>query len=318
METTNQTNTKTEPAKQQQNATRQKITPFLWFDGKAQEAAKFYVSIFKNSKIVTMKPWGEGSPFPKEQIMNATFDLDGQQFYAFDAGPMFKFNPSISFFVICETVEETDTVWQKLVEGGNVMMALDKYDWSEKYGWLQDRFGISWQVSFGKISDVGQKFTPSFLFTGEQHGKAEEAINFYTSVFDNSSVGGILKYAAGDNDVEGTVKHAQFSLNKQMFMAMDSSGPHGFIFNEAISLFVSCKTQEEIDYFWQKLTAGGGQESMCGWLKDKFGLSWQIVPPVLGELLADKNPAKAGKVMHAMMKMKKIIIADLENAYEQV
>jgi predicted 3-demethylubiquinone-9 3-methyltransferase (glyoxalase superfamily) len=317
METTNQTITKTEPGKQQHNSTSQKITPFLWFDGKAEEAAKFYVSIFKNSKIVTMKPWGEGSPFPKEQIMNATFELDGQQFYAFDAGPQFKFNPSISFFVVCETEAETDDVWQKLVDGGNVMMALDKYDWSKKYGWLQDCFGISWQVSYGKISDVGQKFTPSLLFTGEQHGKAEAAVNFYTSVFDNSSITGILKYTAGENQAEGTVKHAQFSLSGQIFMAMESM-PHPFIFNEAISFFVSCKTQEEIDYFWQKLTAEGGQESMCGWLKDKFGVSWQIVPPVLGELLADKDPAKAKRVMQAMMQMKKIIIADLEKAYEQV
>ncbi len=302
----------------------QKIIPFLWFDGKAEEAAKFYVSIFSqrdtsanNSKIVTMKPWGEGSPFPKEQIMNATFELDGQQFYAFDAGPQFKFNPSISFFVVCETEAETDDVWQKLVDGGNVMMTLDKYDWSEKYGWLQDRFGISWQVSFGKISDVGQKFTPSLLFTKENAGKAEKAINFYTSVFDNSSISGILKYSAGEHDVEGTVKHAQFSLGGQMFMAMDSSGPHSFVFNEAISLFVSCKNQEEIDYFWQKLTSDGGQESMCGWLKDQFGVSWQIVPPVLLELHADKDPAKAGRVMQAMMKMKKIIIADLEKAYKE-
>ncbi len=317
METTNQTKTKTEPAKQQQNATRQKITPFLWFDGKAEEAAKFYVSIFKNSKIVTMKSWGEGIHFPKEQIMTATFELDGQQFYAFDAGPMFKFNPSISFFVICETENETDTIWQKLSEGGMVMMALDKYDWSEKYGWLQDRFGISWQISLGKISDVGQKLTPSLLFTKENAGKAEKAVNFYTSVFDNSSITGILKYASGEHDVEGTVKHAQFSLNGQMFMAMDSSGAHAFIFNEAISFFLTCKTQKEIDYFWNKLTADGGQESMCGWLKDQFGISWQIVPPVLGEMLSDKDSAKAGRVMQAMMKMKKIIIADLENAYKQ-
>ncbi len=293
----------------------QKITPFLWFDGKAEEAIKLYTSIFKNSKIVSISYWGDGSPFPKEQVMNATFKLDGQEFYAFDAGPQFKFNPSISFFVVCETEHETDTVWQKLVEEGTVLMALDKYDWSAKYGWLQDRYGISWQISQGNISDVGQKFTPSLLFTGEQHGKAEAAINFYTSIFDNSSITGILKYTAGDNDAEGTVKHAQFSLNKQVFMVMDSSQPDTFKFNEAISLFVKCETQIEIDYFWDKLTAGGGQESMCGWLKDKFGLSWQIVPPVLVELLSDKDPAKAERVMQAMMQMKKIIIADLQKAH---
>lgn len=294
----------------------QKITPFLWFDGKAKEAATFYTSVFSNSKIVTMKPWPEGSPFPSDQIMNATFELNGQQFYAFDAGPMFKFNPSISFYVVCETMEETDSIWQKLAEGGNVMMSLDKYDWSEKYGWLQDRFGISWQVSFGKIGDVGEKFTPSFLFTGEQHGKAQAAINFYTSVFENSSISGILKYGAGEQEPEGTVKHAQFNINGQTFMVMDSSAPHNFKFNEAISFFVSCKTQEEVDHFWEKLSAGGSK-SRCGWLKDPFGISWQIVPDALLKLISDPDRIKAKRVMNAMMKMDKLIIADLETAYQQ-
>lgn len=153
----------------------QKITPFLWFDGKAEEAIKLYTSVFKNSKIININYWAEGSPFPKDQVMTGTFELDGQKFYAFDAGPQFKFT-------------------------------------------------------------------------------------------------------------------------------------------EAISFFVNCETQDEIDHFWNKLTADGGQESMCGWLKDKFGVSWQIVPPVLGQLLGDKDQAKSGRVMQAMMKMKKIIIADLEKA----
>lgn len=155
----------------------QKITPFLWFDGKAEAAIKLYTSVFKNSKIINITYWGEGSPFPKGQVMNGTFELDGQKFYAFDAGPQFKFT-------------------------------------------------------------------------------------------------------------------------------------------EAISFYVNCETQEEIDHFWNKLTTDGGQESMCGWLKDKFGVSWQIVPPVLGQLLSDKDPAKSGRVMQAMMKMKKIVIADLEKAAE--
>lgn len=155
----------------------QKITPFLWFDGKAEEAIKLYTSLFKNSKIININYWGEGSPFPKEQVMTGTFELDGQRFYAFDAGPQFKFT-------------------------------------------------------------------------------------------------------------------------------------------EAMSFFVSCETQEEIDHFWNKLTADGGQESRCGWLKDKFGISWQIIPTVLMELMADKDLAKAGRAMQAMMKMNKIIIADLQKASE--
>lgn len=295
----------------------QKITPFLWFDGKAEEAATFYTSLFKNSRIVKMNYWGEGTPFPKDQVMTGVFELDGFQFYAFDAGPQFKFNPAISFFVVCETKEETGKLWQQLSEGGTVLMALDKYDWSEAYGWVQDRFGISWQISLGKISDAGQKITPALLFTGGSHGKAEEAVKLYTSLFDNSSINGILKYAAGENEPEGTVKHAQFKLSGETFMVMDSSYPHQFQFNEAISFFVSAKTQDEIDFYWNKLTADGGEESMCGWLKDKFGVSWQIIPPVLMELMSSKDKVKAGKAMQAMMKMKKIIIADLENATKE-
>jgi predicted 3-demethylubiquinone-9 3-methyltransferase (glyoxalase superfamily) len=316
MEVITETNPKAETV-QPYKPRGQKITPFLWFDGKAEEAAKFYTSVFNNSEITTLTPWPEGGPFPKGQIRNATFTLDGQQFYAFDAGPMFKFNPSVSFFVVCESGEETDSVWQQLADGGTVMMPLDKYDWSEKYGWVQDRFGISWQVSLGKMDDVGQKFTPSFLFPNSNPGKAEAAVHFYTSIFPESSVAGILKYAAGENGIEGTVKHAQFNLGGQVFMAMDSAKPQPFVFNEAISFFVSCKTQGEVDHYWQKLTANGGQESRCGWLKDSFGVSWQIVPETLGRLMNDPDPVKSQRVMQAMMKMGKIIIADLEKAYEQ-
>ena len=154
----------------------QKITPFLWFDGKAEEAIKLYTSVFKNSKIINISYWAKGSPFPENQVMTGVFELDGQKFYAFDAGPQFKFT-------------------------------------------------------------------------------------------------------------------------------------------EAISFYVNCETQEEIDHFWNKLTTDGGQESMCGWLKDKFGVSWQIVPPILGEMLTDKDNAKAGRVMQAMMGMKKLNIAELKKAY---
>ena len=122
------------------------------------------------------------------------------------------------------------------------------------------------------------------------------------------------KYEKGEHDVEGYIKHAQFTLNGQVFACMDSSGPHPFVFSEAVSLFVDCNTQQEIDHLWDKLTANGGSESMCGWLKDPFGVSWQIIPRVLGEGLGSEDKAKAGRVMQAMMQMKKIVIADLEKA----
>jgi predicted 3-demethylubiquinone-9 3-methyltransferase (glyoxalase superfamily) len=246
------------------------------------------------------------------------FSLDGQKFNALNGGPQFKFNPSVSFYVTCETETETDAVWQKLSEGGMALMPLERYDWSEKYGWVQDRFGLSWQISLGKLEDTGhQKFTPSLLFTGMQRGRAAEAVRFYTSLFDSSSITGIMHYGAGEPGPEGTVKHAQFSLCGQTFMAMDHPMEEPFTFNEAISFVVNCNTQNEVDFFWEKLTADGGEESMCGWLKDKFGVSWQIVPEALPRLLSDPNPAVAQTAMAAMMQMRKIVIADLQKTNEQ-
>jgi predicted 3-demethylubiquinone-9 3-methyltransferase (glyoxalase superfamily) len=198
-----------------------------------------------------------------------------------------------------------------LAEQGAVLMPLNKYDWSEKYGWVQDRFGISWQLSLGKMEDVGQVYTPTLMFTGEQHGKAEKAITHYTSIFPKASIKGILHYEENDNDVEGTVKHAQFTIADTVFMAMDSSMSDQFTFNEAISFVVDCKDQEEIDYYWNKLSEGGS-EGQCGWLKDKFGVSWQIVPAGLGELMGD--PQRADRVIKAFMQMKKFDVEKLVNA----
>lgn len=280
---------------------KKSIYPCLWFDGKAKEAANFYTSVFNRSKITSGND------------IVVTFESSGQKFMCLNGGPQFVINPSISFFVVCETPEEVDAAWSKLVDGGSVLMALGKYDWSEKYGWVQDRFGVNWQLSYGKMEDVGQKFTPTLMFTGRRHGKAEEAVHHYTSVFRNSSIVGIMKYSDNDTDVEGTVKHAQFKLGDNVFMAMDSSMDHEFSFNEGISLVVECENQQEIDYFWDTLTREG-EESMCGWLKDKYGVSWQIIPEVLNQLMSD--PERSGAVAQAFLQMKKFDIAKLMQAYE--
>lgn len=298
-----------------------KITSCLWFDGNAEDAANFYTSIFNNSKVGQVARYDEASAKasgqPAGSVLTIEFEIDGHNFLALNGGPVFKLNPSISFFVMLEEEKEVDNLWNKLVDGGLVMMDLQKYDWSEKYGWVQDKFGLSWQISLGNKADVGQTITPSLLFVGKQNGRAEEAINLYTSLFDNSTVTGILKYAAGEGQPEGTVKHAQFSLNGQTFMVMDNAGDHNFEFNEAISFIVNCENQEEVDYFWNKLTSDGGAESMCGWLKDKFGVSWQITPTILPRYLTDKDPKKSQAVMKAMLQMKKIDIAILEKAYKE-
>ena len=278
------------------------IHPCLWYDGNAKAAADFYCSLFPGSKITADTP------------MVVNFELNGQKFMGLNGGPMFKPNPSVSFFITNESDDEINELWKQLSEGGKVMMALDKYDWSEKYGFVQDQFGLAWQIMKGKFSDVNQKITPSFLFVGNNFGKAEAAVKFYAEVFPQSSINGILLYQENEGPAAGTVKHSQFTLDKKVFMAMDGFGPHEFAFNEAISFVVECKDQQEIDYYWNTLTADGGQESQCGWLKDKFGVSWQIIPAILGKLMS--NPATSQKVMAAFMKMKKFDIATLEKVAE--
>jgi predicted 3-demethylubiquinone-9 3-methyltransferase (glyoxalase superfamily) len=278
---------------------RNPIYTCLWFDGKAKEAAELYCSVFPNSVITSENP------------MVVVVESSGHKFMLLNGGPHFTLNPSVSFFVVCESFEEVDKSWQWLMEGGSVLMPLDKYDWSEKYGWVQDKFGVNWQLSLGKIQDLGQKITPTLMFTNAQAGKAEEAIQFYTSVFEESSVIGIMRYSASDPDVEGTVKHAQFKLGNRVFMAMDSSFSHAFNFNEAISFVVDCETQEEIDYYWDKLSAVPEAEQ-CGWLKDQFGVSWQIVPSILGKLMSD--PSRSQRVINVFMQMKKFDIEKLLEA----
>lgn len=277
------------------------IHPCLWYDGNAKEAAVFYCSVFPNSKITTDTP------------MVVNFYLNGQKFMGLNGGPQYKFNPSVSFFVISESDEEINELYARLSEGGKIMMPLDKYDWSERYGFFQDKFGLAWQIMKGKYSDVNQKITPCLLFVGDNYGKAEAAVKYYASLFPQSAISGILLYQENEGEqVAGKVKHSQFILDEKVFMAMDGFGNHEFVFNEAISFVVECKNQEEIDYYWERLTANGGKESKCGWLTDPFGVSWQIVPANIGELMS--TPEKAQRLMPAIMQMRKLDIGLLERA----
>lgn len=274
------------------------LHPCLWFDGKAKEAATLYSTVVKNSRILSDTP------------MVAIFELNGKKIMGLNGGPMFQINPSISFSLLCASLEETNEAWNKLLEGGSVLMGIDKYPWSERYGWLKDKFGMTWQISVCRGDDPKQTLTPSMLFTGANFGRAGEAIHFYSSVFSNSATTTLVNYPEGNANA-GAVMYAEFNLSGYPLIAMDGPGEHAYTFNEAVSLVVNCDTQEEIDYFWGKLTEGGS-ESRCGWLKDKFGVSWQIVPTVLGKLMTD--PERAPRVMEAFMKMSKFDIAALLNA----
>lgn len=296
-----------------QNAAGQKITPFLWFDKEAGEAAKLYASLFKDSKITDVTTL-RGTPSGTVEIVAAEFF--GQGFSLFSAGPLFKFTPAVSFLIACGTKEEVDILWKTLSEKGKTMMELGEYPFSGRYGWVQDRYGVSWQVMFMGNRAFKQRITPTLMFTGGNWGKAEEAIRFYASVFKKAAIGEILRYGKDEApDQETSVKHASFTLEGQGFAAMDSARVHGVAFNEAISFTVTCKTQKEIDHYWQKLSADPAAEQ-CGWLKDKYGVSWQIVPSMLNGMLKDKDPKKAARVTEAFLKMKKFNIAALKRAYQ--
>lgn len=291
----------------------EKITPHLWFDNNAEEAAKFYTSIFKDSKLKNVTTL-HNTPSGTVEIF--TVEVLGQEFTLISAGPLFKFNPSVSFLVACSTKEEVDGLWKKLSEGGTALMDLGEYPFSEKYGWMQDKYGLSWQIMFMGDHKIKHRIIPTLMFVGKQYGKAEEAINFYSSVFGNARVGDILRYSKGEEpDKDGTVKHASFMLEDQDFAAMDSAREHNFAFNEAISFMVHCNTQKEIDYYWEKLSAYPEAEQ-CGWLKDKYGLSWQIVPNIMDEMLKDTDEKKIAHVTEAFLQMKKLDIAKLKEAYE--
>lgn len=289
-----------------------KITPHLWFDTQAKEAAELYTSAFEGS---AMKDVTVLHNTPSGSVDIVTIELAGQEFTLLNAGPYFKFTPAVSFLVACSTAEEVNALWAKLSQGGMALMGLDRYPFSERYGWTQDRFGVSWQVML-REGPIGQKITPVLMFTGDVAGKAEEAIGFYVSVFDDAEVGDALRYGPGEEpDREGTIKYASFQLEGQRFSAMDSAHPHGFTFNEAISLMVHCDTQEEIDRYWSSLSAVP-QAEQCGWLKDRYGLSWQIVPTRMDEMLKANDPQKLARVTEAFLKMKKFDLATLEKAYE--
>ncbi|MEX0720038.1 MAG: VOC family protein [Balneolaceae bacterium] len=298
---------------------QQKITPNLWFDNQAEEAAEFYISVFgEGSGITNITRYSEeGQEIHGRSagsVMTVEFELAGYKFIGLNGGPHFTFTPAISFYVTYETEEEVDNIWRKLSGSGTTLMELDKYDWSEKYGWVQDKYGLTWQISLGKLEDVGQKITPSLMYVDE-NGRAEEAVNLYTSIFNNSDITGILHYGAGQNQPEGSVMHSQFSLNDEVFMAMDTSPEHAdYTFNEAVSLHINCESQEEIDYIWENFSADTKAEQ-CGWLKDKFGVSWQVVPTALYQMLEDKDEEKVKRVTRAMLQMKKLDIKKLQEAY---
>jgi len=283
----------------------QRITPHLWYDKEAKEAAALYTSLFDHSRIKNATTLHDT---PSGSVDLVSIELAGQEFALISAGPYFKFNPSVSFLVSCATKDEVDALWGELSKGGQTLMEIGEYPFAKRYGWTQDRFGLSWQLIYGNPRDMHQKITPVIMFTDQQSGKAEEAIRFYMSVFENSEIGTIAR--RDDNGIN----FADFALEGQRFAAMDSPSPNGFTFNEAISFIVNCETQQEIDDYWEKLSADPRAEQ-CGWLKDRYGLSWQVTPTAMNRMLASGDEKRIARVTKAFLQLKKFDLAKLEEAY---
>lgn len=298
----------------------QKIIPHLWFDKEAKQAAEFYATVFPESKVTSVNTIKDT---PSGDCDIVSFTVWGLEFQSISAGPTFKINPSISFMVnfdpsrLPNARELLDEVWNKLSDGGQVMMPLDKYPFSERFGYIQDKFGVSWQLILtNPEGEPRPSIIPTLLFVGDSFGKAEEAGDFYLSVFKDAKRGTMQKYGADHGpNTEGTVMFSDFTLENQWFVAMDGAGTHNFAFNEAVSLIVKCDTQEEIDYYWEKLSAVPESEQ-CGWLKDKFGVSWQIVPTEMDAMMSGGDKEKMNRVTQAFLKMKKFDIAKLREAAE--
>jgi predicted 3-demethylubiquinone-9 3-methyltransferase (glyoxalase superfamily) len=193
-------------------------------------------------------------------------------------------------------------------------MPLGEYSFSKRYGWVQDRYGLSWQLMLVDNVQTVQKITPNLLFSNDVCGKAEEALKYYMNIFKDSEIGFISRYKAGEaSSSKAQVNYAAFKLCGVAFSAMDNAFDVDFSFNEAFSLIVNCKDQQEIDYFWDRLSAFPEAEQ-CGWLKDKFGVSWQIVPENFDEVMIKGSRDEIRRITNAFLKMKKIDIETLENA----
>jgi len=271
------------------------IYPCIWFDNNGQEAANFYCSVFNNAKLLQSNP------------IVTTFEAGGLKFMLLNGGPKYKVTPAVSYFVYCNGEAEINRLYDVLKEGGTVLMPLDKYDWSPRYAWVQDRYGVNWQLDVEEINNA-QKIVPNLLFVNEKMGRVKEARDYYMTIFPNSMQLMEMAHPPASGLPDGALLFTQFKLNGFIMNAMSSTMQHDYDFTPGNSFVVECDTQEEIDQLWEVL-GNNGRYDMCGWLADQFGVSWQIVPSVLSELMS--NPEKGPRVIQAFLKMQKFDIQTL-------
>lgn len=274
------------------------IFPCIWFDKNAQEAAQFYTTVFEDATILSQNP------------MVTIMHINGCQFMLLNGGNTYSPNPAISYYVYCGSEEMVQNIYAKITEKGKILMALDSYDWSPKYAWVEDEYGVNWQLDVNDSSSE-QKIVPSIMLSNEQFLKTKEIQQFYTSTFVPSEVLLEANYPAGSSVPEDALLFTQFRIKDMLLNAMSNSQPFEYSFTAGNSFVVECDFQEDIDFYWETLGENGSYQ-MCGWLTDSYGISWQIVPKILKQLMADEN--RAPRVIEAFLDMQKFNIQKLKDA----
>lgn len=284
-----------------------KIVPNIWCNGNARELAERYTQIFRNTEITGSQQYPtEGLPdFQKDMAgKDVTVDITiaGQPLTLINADDTFRPNPSLGFMVnfdpaqFPDAQEYLDATYVALKEGGRVLMELGEYPFSQRYAWVEDSAGVSWQLIMTRPeNDPRPHIIPAFMFCGEAQGKCAEAVDFYCETIPNSVVGRRVMYPHNPTEV----MFSEFQLAGQWFTAMDSGVPQDFGFTGGVALLINAKDQEEIDFLWSQLAA---QEQPCGWCVDRFGVAWEIIPKNFGELMSKPD------AYQTMMTMTKIEI----------
>ena len=297
----------------------QKITPNLWCNGNAEEMIEFYGQAFSEFEVLQTEYYPQTKEDGLEdfqlelagKVLTMQFRVHDLEFVAINAGPEFTPNPSISFFVNFDPAsdeqarEHLDELWAKLVEGGTVLMELGEHPFSKHYGWVQDKFGVSWQLILtNPEGEPRPKIIPSLLFSGPAQNRAREAAEYYVQTFMDAKLGNLAPYGQTLGPVvPESLAFGELSIAGEWLTVIDSGVEQPFTFSEGISLSVACKDQAEIDTLWEALSTVPEAEQ-CGWCKDQFGVSWQIVPENMSELMQKPEAYKT------MMQQKKIQISD--------
>lgn len=298
----------------------QKIVPNVWCQGNAEEVGRFYSTVLPRatSRVASRYPQTGLLDFQQEMAglpLTVEVDVDGFEIVLINAGAEFRPNPSISLMLNFDPLmfgdetaarAELGAVWRALCEGGRELMPLGEYPFSKRYGWVEDRYGVSWQLMLTDPAGEPRPFViPSLMFGGAAQNRAAEAIDFYAATFDDAAAGGRFPYGVQTGPAAPqALMFGEFRIGEQWFAAMDSGVEQDFSFTCGVSLEVRCADQAEIDRLWEALSAEPRAEQ-CGWLQDRFGVSWQVVPENMGELM-ERPDAYAH-----LMEMKKIVIADI-------